>query len=167
MTEHNRLRARRILVVDDDQAAREAIGLLLGLDQHTVVEAGGGPEALERFREGRYDLVITDYLMPQMRGDELTASIKSLAPSQPVLVVTGYFEKLAAEGRMNDAVLSKPFSLQDLRRAIARQLGEGDVSLETAHLWIRNRAARTTQVLNEILHRHGVGSDAPSDPLAA
>ncbi len=160
MTEHNHLCARRILVVDDDEAARESIGLLLGVDQHTVVEAGGGSEALERFREGRYDLVITDYLMPEMRGDQLTATIKNLAPTQPVLIVTGYFEQLAARGQMSDAVLGKPFSLHELRRAIAQQLGDGDASAGTAHLWIRNRAAKKTKVLNDILEQGGLSTGA-------
>lgn len=166
MTEHNRLCARRILVVDDDADARNSLGLLLGVDQHTVVEAGGGPEALECFRQGRYDLVITDYLMPEMRGDQLTATIKNLAPTQPVLIVTGYCEQLAAEGQLSDAVLGKPFSLNELRRAIARQLGDGDASAGTAHLWIRNRAAKETKVLSDILQRRSrVAGSCPTRPL--
>jgi CheY-like chemotaxis protein len=85
-----------------------------------VTEASNGREALERFREGRFDLVITDYSMPEMRGDELAANVKHLAPSQPVLMLSGTAELLGGLGMPADAFLGKPFTLVDLREAIAR-----------------------------------------------
>jgi CheY-like chemotaxis protein len=58
--------------------------------------------------------------MPGMLGDELARNIKNLAPAQPVLMVTAYLEKLVDADKPADAVLSKPLSIDDLRRAMAR-----------------------------------------------
>lgn len=110
---------KKILVVDDDPATRESIRLLLDVDRHTVTEASNGYEALELFKGQTYDLVITDYLMPGMLGDELARSIRSIAPAQPILMVTAYVEKLLAAGLPPGAMLGKPWSIDDLRQAVA------------------------------------------------
>ena len=111
---------KSILLVEDDPAVRESIRLLLSIDRHTVTEAANGHEALHHFTGSRYDLVITDYLMPEMLGDELAQNIKKIAPTQPILMVTAYLEKLVDAGKPADAVLGKPLSIEDLRRAMAR-----------------------------------------------
>jgi len=94
--------------------------LLLGIDRHTVTEAANGQEALQLFIGSAYDLVITDYLMPGMLGDELSDCIRNIAPGQPILMVTAYVEKLLAAGKPAEGMLGKPFSVADLRRAIAK-----------------------------------------------
>ena len=154
---------KNILVVDDDPAVRESLKLLLSIDRHTVTEAANGHEALLLFTGARYDLVITDYLMPEMLGDELARNIRNIAPAQPILMVTAYLEKLVHAGKPADAVLGKPLSIDDLRRAMARPT-ERTPSLETAasslsagfsRSGLVDRASATTQVLDEILHRKG------------
>ena len=112
--------AKSILLVEDDPAVRGSIKLLLSIDRHTVTEAANGHEALQLFTGSRYDLVIIDYLMPGMLGDELAQNIKNIAPTQPILMVTAYLEKLVGGGKPADAVLGKPLSIDDLRRAMAR-----------------------------------------------
>ena len=113
---------KRILLVDDQQSVREAISLLLSLDEHEVVEAADGVEALDLFRRGHFDLVITDFDMPNMKGNELAASIKRVSPSQPILMITAYATQLGESDNPVDAILSKPFQLRDLRQAMARLL---------------------------------------------
>jgi CheY-like chemotaxis protein len=110
---------KRILLVDDQQAVRDAVNLLLSLDEHTVTEAGDGVEGLELFSQGEFDLVITDLEMPRMKGNELAARIKRMTPSQPVLMITAYAERLEEGDNPVDMILNKPFHLADLRRAIA------------------------------------------------
>ena len=117
-----RILAKRILLVEDDQATRESIKLLLSIDRHTVTEAKSGREALYLFTGESFDLVITDYLMPDMRGDELAVSIKSIAPSQAILMITAYAEQLGDSDKPVDAVLGKPFGIDELRQAIAKLL---------------------------------------------
>ena len=112
-------RGKNILLVDDDPAVRESIKLLLSIDRHTVTEEANGHEALQLFTGSSYDLVITDYLMPGMLGDQLAQNIKHIAPTQPILMVTAYLEKLVDAGTPADAVLGKPLSIDDLRRAMA------------------------------------------------
>ena len=112
--------AKNILIVDDDSMVRGSIKLLLSIDRHNVTEAANGHEALQLFTGSQYDLVITDYFMPGMRGDELAQNIKNIAPAQPVLMLTAYVEKLLDGGKPADAVLGKPLSIDDLRRAVAR-----------------------------------------------
>jgi len=122
MSGSGRVLGKRILLVDDDAGAREAIKLLLVIDRHTVVEAKNGHEALEIFNQGVLDLVIIDYFMPQMEGSELAANIKLTAPWLPILMVSAYVEKLVDSGTQVDAILGKPFGIEELRQAIARLL---------------------------------------------
>ncbi len=121
--ETGRVYRKRILLADDQQGVREAIRFLLLVDEHTVREAANGNEALALFRKEPFDLVITDYSMPGMNGRELAAEIRKLTPHQPVVMVTAYLEDLGLENNEIDAVLSKPFSFQELRSTIARILG--------------------------------------------
>ncbi len=151
------MKGRNILLVDDDPATRETIKLLLSIDRHSVTEAGSGHEALQLFTGSRYDLVITDYLMPEMLGDELAQNIKNLEPSQPILMVTAWLEKLANTGKPTDAVLSKPFSIDDLRKAMAGSSLRPGSTPSTGYTDfftradLQNRASTSTKMLDEIL----------------
>lgn len=113
---------KRILLADDQPGVRQAIKYLLELDDHAVTEARDGKEAFELFRAGRFDLVITDYAMPEMAGNDLAAEIKRLIPAQPIIMITAYTLEIVQYANPVDAVLNKPFSFQDLRETIARLL---------------------------------------------
>jgi CheY-like chemotaxis protein len=118
---------KRILVAEDEPGVREALVLLLSLDEHNVTEASNGKEALELFRTAQFDVVITDYAMPVMKGDELAANINQLKPAQPVIMISAHAQTLADSGNPLTGiriVLSKPFMLADLREAIAYLLGD-------------------------------------------
>jgi CheY-like chemotaxis protein len=114
---------KRVLLVDDDPSARQSIKLLLSIDRHAVTEAENGPAALQIFANQPFDLVILDYAMPQMQGGELTALIKQVKPRQPILMITAYVEKLVVSDAPVDAILGKPFGIDDLRQAISKLLG--------------------------------------------
>ena len=113
---------KRILLADDQPSVRQAISLLLSLDQHTVIEAANGAEALDLFMPDHFDLVITDFEMPIMKGNELAAKIKHLSPAQPILMITAYAQQLGDSANPVDAILNKPFHFEDLRQAMARLL---------------------------------------------
>jgi two-component system response regulator MprA len=111
-----------ILLVEDEPGARESIKLLLTIDRHEVAEAGGGAEAIELLKSQQFDLAILDYFMPGMRGSQVARRFRDIAPSLPILMITAYLEKLADSDKPVDAVIGKPFAVEDLRRAVANLL---------------------------------------------
>jgi DNA-binding NtrC family response regulator len=114
---------RRVLVVDDEPLVCDAVELMLRFDGHTVVTAESGAEALAALDREPFDLVITDYAMPHMKGDELARRIKARTPAMPVVMITAHAEVLTAT-RMPlpdiALVISKPFMLESLREAILK-----------------------------------------------
>jgi CheY-like chemotaxis protein len=119
---------RRILVVDDEPLVCDAVKMMLNFDGHLVETANSAKAALELFDKAQYDLVITDFEMPVMKGDELAAAIKARAPQQAVVMITAYAEMLQASGnplKGVDHMISKPFLLENLREAIARATAPG------------------------------------------
>jgi CheY-like chemotaxis protein len=115
----SRIVGKRILLVEDERWVRECIKRLLWLDAHTVTEAANGLEAMELFSHEPFDIVITDYDMPRMAGDELVAHIRSQSPAQPILMITAGVERLRGQGNPASAVLGKPFGVQELRDSLA------------------------------------------------
>ncbi len=114
---------RRILVVDDEPLVCDAVKMMLEFDGHEVQTARSGKDALAMLAKRHFDLVITDYEMPSMKGDELAAAIKAHSPRQPVVMITAYAEMLQASGNPLtgvDLIISKPFLLENLREAIAK-----------------------------------------------
>jgi DNA-binding response OmpR family regulator len=119
-------RAHRILVVDDELLIRETVKRALVLDGHTVETAATGREALCLFEQDKFDLVVLDYEMPDMKGDELSLLIKALAPNQPIAILTGYGEAVVRSVLTDvDLILSKPFNPQELRTAANRIFANG------------------------------------------
>src|ERR1035437_10082827 len=122
MTEPSKDLRKHILLADDQQEVREMTALMLGMDDYVVTEAVNGQEALDLFTPDRFDLVITDYVMPRMKGDELARNIKRLAPSEPILMITGSVDELGGIQGSVDAVLNKPFAFEDLRQSVSQLL---------------------------------------------
>jgi CheY-like chemotaxis protein len=123
MTVHDK--QRHILIVDDEPSVCQSVQILLEAEGYIVDQARNGFEALAMFElePDKFEMIFTDYLMPEMRGDALAAAIKRLAPGQPVVMVTAYPEKLQSSdcplGGV-DSFICKPFDAEMLRRAIAR-----------------------------------------------
>src|SRR5215468_5486978 len=113
---------RRVLVVDDDPLVADSIRRMLVFQGYRVETALSGAEALALFSESGFDLTLLDYEMPKMKGDQLAAAIKNLVPNQPVIMFTGYGEAVQAadtQPQAVDALLGKPFDLQQLRQTLA------------------------------------------------
>jgi CheY-like chemotaxis protein len=79
----------RILVVDDDAPVRNAVCEALVALGYAPDGARSAAEALERFRPGRYDLVITDLRVPEQSGDQLARRLRAFEPGVPILVFSG------------------------------------------------------------------------------
>jgi CheY-like chemotaxis protein len=121
-----KITAKRILVVDDEPFVCDAVKMMLMFDGHDVQTASSGKQALALFEKGKFDVVITDFAMPEMRGDELAAAIKTRAPNQAIIMITAYAEMLQSSNNPLtgvDFVVSKPFLLDNLREALVKVLG--------------------------------------------
>ena len=122
MNQHNG-RKRHILVVDDEPLVSYTIQLLLQEDGYAIDRATSGAEALALYEPGKFDMVFTDYFMPEMKGDQLAAAIKKRSPKQPVVMITAFPDKLTCSdcplGGI-DSFICKPFDLETLRTAITR-----------------------------------------------
>jgi len=97
--------------------------MMLAFDGHSVETATSAKDALAIFDKSKFDVVITDFAMPAMKGDELALAIKARNPHQPVVMITAYAEMLQSAGNPLpgvDFIISKPFLLENLREAISR-----------------------------------------------
>jgi PAS domain S-box-containing protein len=116
------LRSLRVLVVDDEPSVRELLSEYLRVDGHAVTTATNGRKGLEAFRDGTFDLVLTDRAMPEMNGDRLALAIKQLAPDMPVLMLSGFGDMMKSADELPagvDAVVGKPVTLATLRDGMA------------------------------------------------
>ena len=117
----------RVLVVDDQDQVAEITCVHLE-NMGCVTESFGRAEAaLDRIRAGGdpFDLVITDLAMPGMTGTELVLALREIAPSIPVIVMTGYSSE-AEEAQLRElgtSVLDKPFRRKALQAAVYAALG--------------------------------------------
>lgn len=89
-TRYQALKRLHILVVEDNQFAREQLGLLLSRFVGRLSSAGDGAEGLEVFKFERPDIVVTDINMPHMDGLDMAHAIKSMEPATPVILVTAH-----------------------------------------------------------------------------
>src|SRR5262245_27130454 len=103
--DQTRVVGKRILLVEDERWVRECIKRLLWLDAHNVTEAANGSEAVALFVKSEFDIVITDYDMPEMAGDELVANIRTLSPEQPILIITACADRFIRRDSSANAVL--------------------------------------------------------------
>jgi signal transduction histidine kinase/AmiR/NasT family two-component response regulator len=123
----------RILIVDDDPILLNSLRVALQSDGHTAVIAAGGQIGVDAFIAARdqgevFDVVITDLGMPYVDGRKVAAAIKSASPKTPIILLTGWGQRLSIEGDVPphvDCVLSKPPKLLQLRRALADLTAHG------------------------------------------
>jgi PAS domain S-box-containing protein len=117
----------RILVVDDDPLVLKSLRDTLQMDGHCVSVANGGRAGVDLFLESHqtgtaFQVVITDLGMPYVDGRKVSASVKAARPATRVIMLTGWGQRMIAEGSVPehvDQVLSKPPKLRELREALA------------------------------------------------
>jgi CheY-like chemotaxis protein len=113
----------RILVVDDDAWAREAIKAALNASGHTAEAVADGQQGLAKLGTEKFDVVFVDWAMPVMSGDRLAAAIKQTFQNMPVIMLTAFGHGMIAEDNIPpcvDVVLLKPVTMEDLEKAIAQ-----------------------------------------------
>jgi len=112
----------RVLLVEDDDDNRELMAEVLASAGYEVLSAATGQEGLKTLSESSVDVVVTDVGMPGMGGLEVAKAAKAIAPSVPVVIVTGWAERddiASARGKHVDAVLIKPVDPDVLTQAVS------------------------------------------------
>jgi CheY-like chemotaxis protein len=123
-SEHARVtQSLRLLLIDDDPMLLKALQDALSQDGHDIVTADSGQAGIECFRaDGNFSAVITDLGMPYVDGRSVAAAIKAAAANVPVILLTGWGQRMLAEEDIPpyvDRILSKPPSLVQLRSVLA------------------------------------------------
>jgi CheY-like chemotaxis protein len=120
-------RPLRILLVDDDPLLIKSLQDTLQEDGHVITASHGGREGIDAFsaaakRGEAFDVVVTDLGMPHVDGRKVAASVKEISPATPVILLTGWGQRLIATNDAPahvDKVLAKPPRLHELRAALA------------------------------------------------
>ena len=160
----------RILLVDDEQSIQTLLSYPLRKDGYHVTSALDGGEALQRFEEGRFDLVILDLMLPRIDGVEVCRQLRSQS-QVPIIMLTAKgseTDKVAGLEVGADDYITKPFSMREFRSRVkaalrrSRMGGEthGEEAIEAEELTIdfgrrmvtlRGEEVRVTYVEFEIL----------------
>jgi|HubBroStandDraft_5_1064220.scaffolds.fasta_scaffold302814_1 YesN/AraC family two-component response regulator len=119
-----------ILLVDDEPLVIESLSNAITSKGHTVVTAANGVQGMEKFSEGKFDLVITDIIMPDKEGIELIMEMRRHCPGVKIVAISGggrtgnvEFLKMATKlGAV--ASLKKPIRLAEFYKVLSESLGE-------------------------------------------
>ena len=125
---------KKVLLVDDDEGLREALGEQLGMtEDFDVFEAGSGSEAMEKARAGIYDLVILDVGLPDTDGRELCRLMRKQGVKAPILMLTGHDGDadtiLGLDAGANDYI-TKPLSKAQLTAKLSYWLNRSETLAE-------------------------------------
>src|ERR1700744_813717 len=108
---------RHVLVVDDEPDVANVVELMLRFEGHEVQVVTNGKAALMMLEQTTFDVVILDYAMPDMKGDELAALIKQNWPKQIIIMLSAHADLIKNSetkiGSVN-TIIGKPFLLEDL-----------------------------------------------------
>lgn len=145
--------AHPILIADDESDMRMALTHALNRNGYSVEAASNGIEALEKFKRGKFSLVIADMKLPKMSGMEVLGEVKKISPQIPVIMITanGTIENAveAMQEGASDYIL-KPFSAEVLESVVKKvgrnSNGQRKVKLETMDL---SKGSRQTKVVTQ------------------
>jgi len=117
----------RVLIADDEDSMRSLVARAIAMDGHDIVTAQDGAEALDILtrEQGAFDLLLTDIQMPIMDGIALALSAARDFPGLTILLMTGFADQRERASNLNAIahdVITKPFSVADIRAAVAGAL---------------------------------------------
>jgi DNA-binding NtrC family response regulator len=141
----------KILIVDDEESLRRVLSIMLRKEGYRVKAVGTAPEALDEFRQGGYQVVLTDIKMPGMSGMELLQAIRDLDATVPVIVMTAYASLETAIEAVNHGAFHyfiKQASNDEIKLQIRRALEVRKLRNENRYL---RHELKKTQVQRKII----------------
>lgn len=147
------MKKQKVLVVDDEEAIREVVSTLLDAQGYQCTACSNGRMALESFRQGSFDLVLSDIVMPEMDGLQLLAELRGENPDVPVIMVTAMHDiSIALEAIRAGAYdyILKPFEKDQLHLSVRRALEHRQLTIEnrTYQSDLEHLVAERTQQLS-------------------
>ena len=122
-------RSARILLVDDEQSIQTLLSFPLRREGYEVVQAGDGREALDRFAEQSFDLVVLDVMLPQLDGLEVCRRLRARS-AVPIIMLTAKSEEIDKVVGLElgaDDYITKPFSMREFRSRVKAALRRADM----------------------------------------
>ncbi len=162
-------RKARVLVVDDDLNLLDLLNDTLNVIGYETVPAHGGIEALERLKQGRYDVMVTDIKMPDLDGIQLLKKVRRQYPDMPVLFITGYASPQMIGEAAPDGLLTKPFRIAHIEELIEETLARAKKNRHhsTRKVLVVDQDASTRVSLAEALNMSHYVPFAASDQREA
>lgn len=139
--EPSKKRDMDILLVEDDQFVRETLQMLIQSFGYKCDTAANGFAAVEKLKEEKFDVVVTDVSMPEMDGLELLAHIRAKHEYTDVIIITGYTDKASYADVINAGAvdfLKKPFEKEELQAKLHRVERERSMVQELEELSLRD-----------------------------
>ena len=141
--------AYRLLLVDDEPSVLKALLRVFRQENYRIETAANAQQALELLRQGAYDLIVSDYMMPGMSGAELLRQAKALQPEMIRIMLTGHADTAAVMGAINEGAvykfILKPWNDDDLRITVALALEQHDL-IQKNRLLQKDVAKKTKEI---------------------
>jgi two-component system response regulator PilR (NtrC family) len=137
MAEEKKKKNAKILIVDDETSMRNLFSIMLKKEGYDVDAAEDGSAAMSLLDSKIYDLVITDIMMPKMKGTELLKKVKEVHPETVVIMITAYASTESAVEAMKEGAydyITKPFSVEEIKVIIRNALEKGRLERENIFL---------------------------------
>jgi len=131
------MKSPRILVVDDDADIRETMVTLLSMNDYNVTAVADGQSAIDEVNREKYNIVITDLMMPKMSGIDVIKNLKGIDPDLQCIVITGYATVSTAVDAMKAGAydyLMKPFNGSEVLMLLKRVMELQDLQVENSQL---------------------------------
>jgi PAS domain S-box-containing protein len=132
----------RVLIVDDERSIRLDLAEFLRAEGNDVVEAEDAESVQQHLKEGRFDLVVSDIVMPRLTGLALLRTVRDLAPETPVVILTGEPTMESAREAVRQGALdylTKPVTKEAILRVVAHALRLKALVEEKLRLEVQNR----------------------------
>ena len=124
---------RRLLIADDDEDYVNLMSIILRSESYAVDCAYNGSDAVNKAINERYDAVLSDYIMPGIKGDEVAKQIRSIDPNVNIILMTGYKSGIdTSKLTLFNTVLEKPVNPDVILTVLREITGIGRASLDVA-----------------------------------